>query len=194
MSWRNPTKKEAEDAYGSAKSRYANAAESYIQNNRQLESCYADYKSCNSKLSSAKSDKISFEKRIEQIEEVIRMLSDDGVVDEAVDKANVAAQRAEEAVEKNIVCEGIKSPSIGSIFKCPKVSENQYSAEAVSELKKEKARLEQALTELDSKLNSMEQEMEALTSKMNSLTSIQTDLSKTMKSCSFEMQHFKKYV
>ncbi len=194
MSWKNPTKKEAEDAYSQAKSKYQNAAESYIHNKRELESIESERKSQLAKGYSTVKEKISFEKRIEQIEEVIRMLSPGGAADEAIRRANSSAKTAEEAFSKYLYCSGIKSPSISSAYKCPTVEEHPDSYDALQKIKKEKTRLEQAVRELQSKLKALEQETDALTKKINSLVSTQTDLSKIMKGCSYEMNHYKKYI
>ena len=194
MSWRNPTKKEAEEAYGNAKSKYRNAAESYTHNKKELESLQSERNKQILKGSSSTLKKISFEKRIKQIEEIIHMLSPGGAVDDAISAANNAARKDEEYLAKSLNCSGIRSPLISETFKCPTVEENAYSYGALQAIKKEKNRLEQAVRELQSKLNALEQETKALTDKMNSLASAQTDLSKIMKSCSFEMNHYKKYV
>ena len=96
MSWRNPTKKEAEESYGNAKSKYRNAAESYIHNKKELESLQSERNKQILKGSSSTLKKISFEKRIKQIEEIIHMLSPGGAVDDAISAANNAARKDEE--------------------------------------------------------------------------------------------------
>lgn len=192
-SWTNPSPEYAQESYSNAKTKYSNAASAYVQNNKQMESYQTEYKSCSAKVDSMRSDKISFERRIEAIGEVIRMLDDGGTVDQTINDANHMAQQTEEAFHKNFYCTGIAKPPIAQAFSHQTVSQNTSSASALSELKKEKSRLEQSLQELGSKLNAMEQNVEALTSKMNALASTQSDLAKTMKNTSFEMNHFKKY-
>ena len=194
MGWKNPTKQEAQDAYDRAKSSYRNTAEDYVQNNRQLEDCYSQYRDCSAKVDAARSEKLNFEKRIEQIGEVIRILDDGGAADEAVANANSALEKAEENMSKRLKCTGIQSPAIKETFRCKTVKENQYSNAALESLKKEKARLEQAVQDVNSKLNAMEQNAQELTNKMNSLTATQADLSRKMKNLSFNMTHYKNYI
>ncbi len=194
MSWANPTKKQAEDGYGNAKAKYQSAAENYVQTSRQIQGCYADYKNCSAKADSMRSEKLNFEKRVADIESIIRMLESGGVVDDTVKTANDAAKRSEEVFSKNFTCSDVPLPSISETFKFQTVEQNQHSSAALRELKNEKARLEQALQEVDSKLKAMDQNVEELTKKMSDLTAMQSKLSSTMKSCSFEMNHYKRFV
>lgn len=193
VKWNNCTQTEAQEAYDYAKSKYRGAAEEYLGNKKKLDSYYDEYRGMTAQADSFRSEKLSFEKRIEDIGEVISLLGEDGPVENAIAEANRAAKYAEGEFARSIVCSGVNSPPLGSIFSCPTVTENSYSLTALNELKKEKARLEQALAEVNAKINAMELEAERLMSQMNSLAVTQNELSRTMKNCSFEMVHYKKY-
>ena len=193
MKWSNCTQAEAQEAYDYAKSRYKGAAEEYLYNKKKIDSCYSAYSGMASRTEETRSEKLSFERRIAEMEDIIRLISDGGMVDSAVEEANNAAKAAEDALAQSIVCSGVNSPPLSSIFRCPTVSENSYSLTALNELKKEKARLEQALAEVNAKLNALELEVQQLTSQINSLAAEQSRLSRQMNACSFEMNHYKKY-
>lgn len=192
MKWNNCSKEEAQEAYDSAKSKYSNAALEYCQGKKQLDACYTEYKSYSSKMDSVKSEKLSFERRIEQLGELISFL--DNKMDDIIGDSNKTTQENENYIKGKINCSGYAFPEISKIFRCQSVAENSYSSQALQAMKKEKARLEQAVADVNSKLNAMEQEAEALTKKMSSIASAQASLSKTMKACSYEMNHYKKYV
>lgn len=193
MKWNNCTQEEAQEAYDYAKSRYQNAAEEYLYNKKKLDSYYSSCSGLSNQTESMRSEKLNFEKRIAQIGDILTLLADGGKVDDAVDRANKAAKVAEAAMAQTIVCSGVNSPSLSSIFRCPTVSENTHSMTARTELNKEKSRLEQALIDVNAKLNALELELQQMTSQMNSLAAMQNDLSRTMKACSYEMNHYKKY-
>ncbi|MBR1481567.1 MAG: hypothetical protein IJ598_01220 [Ruminococcus sp.] len=193
MKWNNCTPEEAQEAYDYAKSRYQNAAEEYLSNKKKLDAFYGARGGLSAQTASVRGDKLNFEKRIEEIGDILTLLSDGGKVDEAVGQANAAAKVAEAAMAQSIVCSGVNSPSLASIFRCPTVSENTHSVTARDELRKEKNRLEQALADINAKLNALELELQQMTGQMNALASMQNDLSRTMHACSYEMNHYKKY-
>ena len=193
MSWNNCTQAEAREAYDAAKSRYGRSAEEYVRNSRKLDACYADYSRTNAKADSMRSDKINFEKRAEQIGDIIQQLDDNGKVNDKIEEANEAAKSVESALSWSIKCSGVNCPPLGTIFKTPYVSENSYSMTALSMLKKEKARLEQALRDISAQLNALELEAQQLQSQMNSLAQTQQDLSRIMNACTYDMNHYKKF-
>lgn len=194
MKWNNCSQEEAQEAYDSLKSKYKASAEEYLQSKKQYSACYSEYKTYSQKMEPSRSEKLSFERRIEQIQDIIRMLEQDGSVDSMIGLTNSFMAVTDAVFKRSLLCSGIAAPKIAERFRCPRVEEVSGSQQALDELKKEKARLEQALTELNSKINAMEQEVAALTSKMNSLIQTQTSLSKTMKNCTYEMNHYKKYL
>ena len=194
MSWNNCTPTEAQDAYDAAKSRYNRSAEEYVSNNRKLDACYADYKAAGAKAESMRSDKLNFEKRVDQIAEVIRLPDDGGSVNEKIGEANQVAETVETLLAQSIKCSGVNCPPLGRVLKTPFVSENSYSLEALNGLKKEKARLEQAIRDVNAKLNALELEVQQLQGQMNSLAQIQHDLSRAMNACAFDMNYFKKRI
>ena len=191
MRWNNCSKEEARDAYDSAKSRLQNAADQYIHNKYTMDTLAGERSSAQTKLNNANGQKVNFEKRIADIERIIQKLGSNGPVEEAINTSNDRAQKFEDSYNDLIQCTGMNTPQIAKAFHTPSVEENAYSAAAVAECKKVKANLEQAVADLNNQLNAMEDEVNRLTSQMNSLAGVQADLSKTMASSSYEMNHFK---
>lgn len=192
--WYNCSQSEAQDGYDTAKQRYNNAAYELSQTKSRYESCLKEYSSQRQKLDSASRDKINFQKRIEQIENVIKMLSEGGDINDAVENANSAAKKAEEYLSGSIKCSGINSPSISKTFGCRKVEEDPDSANALAEFKKEKSRLEQSVAEVESQLRAMEEMVDNLRKQVTGLETMQHSAQRTMKMSAYEMSHFKKYL
>ena len=194
MGWNNCTQTEAQDCYDAAKSRFSNAAEEYTSAGKKLGACEDAYKRTSAQADSMRSDKLNFEKRVEQIGDVIRDLDVEGRVNTDIYESNRFAGVVEENFAESIICSGVNCPSITRALRTPFVSENQFSLTALSELKKEKRRLEQAIRDVNAKLSAMEQEMEELNKQMNALTQLQADLRKVINGSVYEMNHYKKYL
>lgn len=192
--WINPSQSEAQDEYDSAKRRYSNAASDYIQAKNKYDSCSQEYSKQKQNYDSASSEKINFEKRVEQIEKIIKLLSDGGNVNDAVSDANSAAEKAESALSGSVKCSGINSPNLSRAFRCRTVEEDPDSANALAEFKKEKSRLEQSIQQVEAQIRAMEESVEALEKQMSSLASAQSSAQRVMRSSSYDMNHYKKYI
>ena len=194
MGWNNCTQAEAQDCYDAAKSRFNNAAEEYTSAGKKLGACEDAYKRTSAQADSMRSDKLNFEKRVEQIGDVIRDLDVEGRVNTDIYESNRFAGIVEANFAESIICSGVNCPSITQALKTPFVSENRFSLNALNELRKEKARLEQAIRDVNAKLNALEQEMEALNKQMNALVQVQADMKKVIGASIYDMAHFKKYM
>ena len=194
MGWNNCTQAEAQDCYDAAKSRFSNAAEEYTSAGKKLGACEDAYKRTSAQADSMRSDKLNFEKRVEQIGDVIRDLDVEGRVNTDIYESNRFAGIVEANFAESIICSGVNCPSITQALKTPFVSENRFSLNALNELRKEKARLEQAIRDVNAKLNALEQEMEALNKQMNALVQVQADMKKVIGASIYDMAHFKKYM
>ncbi|SFC28936.1 hypothetical protein [Ruminococcus albus] len=199
MSWINPSQEEASDSYYNARSRYVDAANQYNSNSRALDSCRSEMSGVQNQFSSCRSDKINFEKRIEELGTIIGCLEGSGGwfaanVPDSVSSANSSAQKAGEGFSQCIKCDSIAAPDLGEVFKCKTVEEDADSSSALQSYKSEKSRLEQAVAELNARLQQLEERANELVRNMNSMTAQQHALKKAMNSCSYDMAHYKKYM
>lgn len=194
MGWNNCTQAEAQDCYDAAQSRFNNAAEEFISAGKKIHGYGDVYRQTAAQAESMRSDKLNFEKRVEQIGDVIRDLDVEGRVNTDIYESNRFAGIVEANFAESIICSGVNCPSITQALKTPFVSENRFSLNALNELRKEKARLEQAIRDVNAKLNALEQEMEALNKQMNALVQVQADMKKVIGASIYDMAHFKKYM
>ena len=123
MSWKNPTRSEAEEAYSQAKTKYQNAAESYLRNKKLLASCEQERDSLSGRGKNAQARKTGLLSRIEQIEVVISFLAPAGRIDELVYLANKAARSAEESLSGSLKCSDIQFPPVAEAFRCHRFTE-----------------------------------------------------------------------
>lgn len=199
MSWFYPSSEEAAESYAYYKRKYDTSASQLRTSEKNEESYRAQKKTANSKLKTASTRRKNFEKRLSGIEKIIESLEGRGGwfstdVPAAISKASSALQSADESYRKSIRMSGVPAASLSDAFEIKTVEGDSNSASALREYKAEKARLEQGIAELKGKISSLSAEVSSLTSKINACNNVQADLRKTMVSCAFEMQHYKKFM
>ena len=74
MSWYNPTPDEATDAYTANKNKYADAASQLRASQRQEDNYRAAQRSAVAQQANLASQKLNFEKRLEGIQKIVKML------------------------------------------------------------------------------------------------------------------------
>lgn len=193
MSWNNPSQDEAQEAYDDARSRYNAAAEDYCQSSAAYETYSDELRQAQTKIDGVQSDKVNIEKRIEGIDSILNMLSENGEVNETIGEVTKIAAMAEEKMRYAINCTGVGSPGLGSAFRGLRVMEESHSASAYAAYKKERDRLVQSVAELNSMIANLEQSTQELTAKMNSAFNSMTDSRKAMYTNAYEMDHYKQY-
>lgn len=196
MSWANPSPSEAAEMYSYYKHKYEDAA-NQKRTSERLESSYVSQKnSAVSQLNAASSQRVNLEKRLEGIEKIIKMLEGSGgwftsSVPEAIDKAKSKLKQADSSYRSSIrVIGGTTSASIDSAFAIKTVEEDPNSANALSEFKKERTRIEQAITELQSQINNLSSLISSLTGSINACNQTQASLQSAMNSYAYDMNHY----
>lgn len=196
MSWANPSPSEAAEMYSYYKHKYEDAANQNRASER-LESSYVSQKnSAVSQLNAASSQRVNLEKRLEGVEKIIKMLEGSGgwftsSVPEAIDKAKSKLKQADSSYRSSIrVIGGTTAASIETAFAIKSVEEDPNSANALSEFKKERTRIEQAITELQSQINNLSSLISSLTSSINACNQTQASLQSAMNSYAYDMNHY----
>ena len=196
MSWANPSPSEAAEMYSYYKHKYEDAANQKRASER-LESSYVSQKnSAVSQLNAASSQRVNLEKRLEGVEKIIKMLEGSGgwftsSVPEAIDKAKSKLKQADSSYRSSIrVIGGTTAASIETAFAIKSVEEDPNSANALSEFKKERTRIEQAITELQSQINNLSSLISSLTSSITACNQTQASLQSAMNSYAYDMNHY----
>lgn len=196
MSWANPSPSEAAEMYSYYKHKYEDAANQKRASER-LESSYVSQKnSAVSQLNAASSQRVNLEKRLEGVEKIIKMFEGSGgwftsSVPEAIDKAKSKLKQADSSYRSSIrVIGGTTAASIETAFAIKSVEEDPNSANALSEFKKERTRIEQAITELQSQINNLSSLISSLTSSINACNQTQASLQSAMNSYAYDMNHY----
>lgn len=200
MSWSNPSPEEASEAYFYYKDRYSTAASQRSASIRQEESFVSQRSAASSQMSSLSAQKINFEKRLEGIENIIKMLEGSGGwfatdVPGAISKAVSSIQRADSSYHQSIkMTGGTAAASLETAFKAKTVEEDYRSSSALQGYKTEKARLEQSIADLKAQIASLSSLISSLSSKISACNADQAALQRAMNSSAYEMNHYKKYM
>ena len=200
MSWSNPSPDEATDAYYSARNRYYNAANQKSASERQEQGYISERNSARNQISSINTQRINFEKRLEGIEKIIKMLEGNGGwfttnVPNTITQANKTLKSADESYRSSIrVTGGAPAASLETTFNVKTVEGDTNSASALDKFKSEKARLEAEIAELKRRLASLNDLVNTLNGKINNCNAIQDSLRRTMNSSIYDMNHYRQYM
>lgn len=205
MSWYNPSQDEAAEEYYSSKRRYTNAANQRNAAKKAAENCCAEKSQAISEIKACKSEKLNFEKRIEDIRCIIGALDGSqsgGILIGAIgtdvpgiiSRFNECAGKADASYKESMKCSDMTAASIQEVFKSKSVEEDVHTSDALAKFKAELARLQQAVADLQAQINSLSSTVDELTSKINSYNAEQMNWRKVMVSSAYEMNHYKGYM
>ena len=199
MSWYSPTQSEAADAYYASKSRYMNAASQKYASQRAEDNYRSQRSQSISAIHSCRSEKLNFERRVQDIGRIISALEGSATLSGAdvpgsITSFNKTADQTDRSYKESIRCRDIAPANINEVFRCKSVEEDSNSSHALQEYKAEKARLEQALIDLENQINSLESSVEDLTRQISACNAEQAYLRRVMVSSAFDMNHFRRYM
>ncbi len=199
MSWFNPEPQEAYDLYCYNKNRYLDAAESRAASVRQERQCVYEKQQAQKTISNCKSEKTNFEKRIKGIDQIIKMLEQEGglfsvSVPSTISTANKKASQTDTSFKGCIKSDGVTAANMGDVIGVKSVAEELHSSSALTKLKNEKARLEKSVEELNSTISNLNEQISRLTSQIRVCDAEQADLQRVMSSSSYEMSHYRRYM
>lgn len=200
MSWSNPSPEEAANAYSYYKTKYCNAANQKYASEKQEQSYVSQKSSASSRMRSLSSEKVNFEKRLNGIVNIIKMLEGNGGwfavnVPSTISKVSSALSKTDSSYRNSIkMTGGVAAASLESAFKAKSVDSDINSATALQRYKTEKARLEQEIANLNTQITTLTNTISTLTSKINACNATQASLRSSMNSYAYEMNHYKKYM
>lgn len=195
----DPTPAEAADEYAYYKYKYSNAAEQKYASERQEEAYYEQKNAAASQLSDATSRKLNFEKRLEGIGNIIKMMEGGGGlfstdVPGAISKTASKLQDADRSYKSCIRDTTTAAASLEAAFETKTVEGDANSSSALQQFRAEKTRLEQALEEIRSQIASLSSTISSLNSMISSCDSYQSYLRSVMNNCTCEMDYYRRYM
>ena len=177
----------AELDYYESKKAYNKAVAQRQSLQKQETACYTAKSNAISNIHNAQTNKINFEKRLAEIEKIIKMLDGTGGwfsvnVPEAIDKANKQLSKVDESFKKCMTCTGYQPAKLGEVFKVLTVAEDDNTNQALEILKQEKIRLQKAIDNLK---ESIVQNQQIVKNMIKQLTSISIAKISNIKSIAF---------
>ena len=195
MSWSHPTQQEAQEAYDAAKQKYDTAAEDYILASRQKDqyeaqagSAYKEYAGDDERLARLR--------RLEyRLKRVCGFFGSSGCTfDEYVTAFRVYRVELVNALRQFVYCDGMNPVTFGPASSSPEVAYDADSLRAKQLLEAELARVRELIAEIDRQTKTSAEAYNELKRKAAACEGEMRELKKTMDSCAFDMDHYKKFI
>lgn len=200
MSWYNPSQEEAMEAYAYYKNKYYSAAKQRNSLMRQEQAYVSQKRMATTKMNDLSTQSINFEKRLEGVIKIIKMLEGSGGwfvtnVPGTISKAASTIQKTDISYKRSIkMAGGIAAASLETAFAVKTVEEDYRAASALQDYKSEKVRLENNIADLKSQIASLSSQISTLSKQINACSAAQSSYKNTMNSSAYEMNHYRKYM
>lgn len=200
MSWYNPSQEEATEAYAYYKNKYYSAANQRNASMRQEQAYVSQKSAATTKMNDLSAQKLNFEKRLEGVIKIIKMLEGSGGwfatnVPSTISKAISTIQKTETSYKRSIkMTGGMAAASLETAFAVKTVEGDHRSASALQAYKSEKTRLEQSIADLKSQIASLSSQISTLSKQISACSAAQASYKNTMNSSAYEMNHYRKYM
>lgn len=200
MSWYNPSQEEAIEAYAYYQNKYYTAASQRNVSMRQEQAYLSQKSAVTSKMNDFSVQKLNFEKRLEGIIKIIKMLEGSGGwfttnVPSAISKATSTIQKTDTSYKRSIrMTGGMAAASLETVFAVKTVEGDYRSASALQAYKSEKTRLEQSIANLNSQIASLSSQISLLNKQISACNAAQVSYRNIMNFSAYELNHYRKYM
>ncbi len=198
-SWSNPSEDEAYEAYSYYRGKYNNAANQKWESERQEQGYRNEKAAAVNQRGELNSQKVHFEKRLEGVEKIIKMMEGRGGwfaadVPSAISKAQKSLAETDTSFRGSIrLSGGGGGASMETAFKPKSVEADAHSASALAAFRAERDNLEQKIAELRSQIANLDAQITSLNSQIRSCNETQSSLQRSMNSYAYDMNHYKKF-
>jgi len=184
------------DYYESKKAYNKAVAERQALRSRE-EACCSARANAATNIQNAQTNKINFEKRLAEIEKIIKMLDGSGGwfsanVPSSIENANKQLSKADESFKKCMTCTGYPPAELTEVFKTPRVDEDANTSQALDMLKKEKIRLETEIQNLKKSIAENQQIVQNMIKQLATINFAKIANTKTVAFAAYDMQAAKK--
>ena len=189
------TKDQAAENFFNARDTYTKAAteKAYWANQEENARNAKNYAAA--QISSSRSEKINFEKRLQGIRDIIKMLEGGGFfstdVPATIRDANTTLTSTNDSYHKCIRLSEGGAADMENVFQAQSVPDDQNSGRALEEFKAAARELDAAIKDLERRIANLEGQMGELTKKINACSAEQASLRKTMWSSSYDMLRYR---
>ena len=195
MSWSHPSQQEAQEAYDAAKQKYDQSAEDYLrasklkeQYDTQASSIYKDYASDDGRL-----------RRLKQLEFKLQRVSrlfgtGESGIQLDINLSRVNALEFSTALKESISCSGVKAPYMGKEASSPDIDYDADTSRAKELISAELTRVRELIETVDKNTKNAAELFNDLNRKASYYDNEMKECRKTMDRCTYEMEHYKKYL
>ena len=191
------SKEEATDRFIRSRNSYYEAEQQQARLSNRIENYRAERQYAAAQISSARSEKTNFEKRLQGIEDIIKTLEGAGWVfstnvPQSIESANSTLRSVNSDYQQCIrLTDGVAAADMEEVFHAKSVEKDANSAEALELYRQERDRLVQEIENLKRMINACSAQMSELTGKINACSLEQGSLRRTMMFSACEMARCK---
>ena len=191
------TPEQAEEEYQRSRNRYQEAAYQKTYWSNQEQELRNQKKYTADVIKSDNSKRVNFEKRLDGIEKIIKILEGDGVftssVPRSITNANQSLQSANHQYLKCIqLSGGSGAANMEDSFKAPTVQGDTNSSQALEAYKNAKIKLEQDIKDLKAQIALLSGQMDDLSRKISNASTQQWSARSAMISSAYDMVRYKR--
>ncbi|WP_294581224.1 hypothetical protein [uncultured Thomasclavelia sp.] len=138
-----------------------------------------------------KSNQRSLEKRLEDVNSVIK---DYSKICQSVSTSNQSLKKVHDLLQESIHCDSIASADFYSTFQLKDIYQDAYSNQSLTDLNREKQRLETAITNLKKQIDNIENQITQLSKNMRNYESVISTINKSLNTYEYDISFYKKYL
>ena len=193
-------KRKGQDEFLAARKSYVDAAQAKAYWAGEEQDARNEKKRTASAISNSRTDKLNFEKRLKDIQNIIRMLEGTAGglfstnVPGSIRGANVSLRTTNENYHRSIQLIGGGSADIEDAFRAKSVEEDRYSSSALNEYKNAARDLEEKIENLKRQIATLSGQMDALSQKISNCSAQQNAANWKMVTSSYDMARTKHFM
>lgn len=193
-------KRKGQEEFQTARKSYVDAAQAKAYWAGEEQNARNEKNRTASAISSSRTDKLNFEKRLKDIQNIIRMLegTSGGLfstnVPGSIQGANTSLRTTNENYHRSIQLIGGGSADMENAFRAKSVEEDPYSSSALTEYRKAARELEREIENLKQQIAQLSSQMDALSQKIRNCSAQQSAANWKMVTSSYDMARTKHFM
>lgn len=195
--WYNCTPAEAEEEYYELRYSYRQDSNRCAGIRQQCDNIAWQQSQNRAQEHSLRNEAINFERRIEDLEQIVNKLTGQGGLFGRLTSPNASTEAFNNQARKTggeytgaITCTGVTPADIPTLYRCPTVTENEHSNSALQQIRNECERLREAVRKINEQIDALEEATAMLAQKAEALEGEYSAIRNRMSSTIYDMGHF----
>ncbi len=198
--YKNLTENEAAEGLSASRKRYREASEQYDAARREADQYAAEKNAAQREMAGYSSQKLNFEKKLEQVNDLIGVLSGSGGrlsgiigsdVPSLISDLNGQTSTANESFRTSMRSPDISAADLSKSLGCPGADNDPKISGALEKFRQEKTRLENGIDQLNRNIQRLDDMVDQLSSKLNAANDAAFSSRQEMISSSYDITQYR---